>query len=72
MKSRDELFFDEGFEAGERLVPFGGDAVEIIAERVDGLAVEFEEGMAAGADAADNFGLLEDAQVLGDGLAREV
>ena len=64
--------FNEGFEAVERVVPLGGDAVEVVAELVDGLGVELKEGMASGADAADNSGALEDAQVLGDGLAGEV
>jgi hypothetical protein len=67
-----QLFFDKGFEASQRLVPFGGDAVEIIAKRVDGLGIELEEGVASGPDAADNSGTLQNAKVLGDGLAREM
>jgi len=64
--------FDEGFEAEERLVPLAGDAVEVVAEFEDGLGFEFEEGMATGADAADDPGALENPQVFGDGLAGEV
>jgi hypothetical protein len=64
--------FDEGFETGEGVVPLGRDAVEVVAKFEDRLRVEFEEGVAAGAYRADDFGALEDAEVLGDGLASEV
>lgn len=64
--------FDEGFESGEGFVPLGGDAVEVAAELVDGLQVELVEAVAAGADAADDVGALEDAEVFSDSLAGEM
>lgn len=66
-----QLFFDERFESGERLIPLCGDAVEVIAECMDRLGVELEEGVTAGAERAHDASALEDAQVLGDGLASE-
>lgn len=69
---REGLFFDERFEAAEGPVPLGGYAVEVIAKVVDGLRVELEQPVAAGADATNNSGTFKDAQVLGDGLAREM
>jgi hypothetical protein len=69
---RNGLFFDERFEAPESAIPLGGNAVEVIAKIVDGLRVELEQPVATGADATNNSDTFEDAQVLGDGLAREL
>lgn len=63
--------FDEGFQADESVVPLSGDEIEIFFEIFDGLEMEFEKALAAGADAADQAGAFEDAKMLGDGLARE-
>ena len=61
--------FDEGAEAKEGGVPLAGDGVEVVFEGLDGEWVELVEALAAGAGAADDAGVLEDAEVLGDGLA---
>jgi hypothetical protein len=63
--------FDKGLKASEGVVPFGGDAVEVVAEIEDGSGVELKEAVAAGADGAHDAGALENAQMLGDGLAGE-
>ena len=64
--------FDEGSEPGKSLIPLVGDAVEIIADLEDRLRVEREEAVAAGAHAANDTGALENAQMLGNGLACEM
>jgi hypothetical protein len=46
-----------------------GEGVEVVLEGLDGEGVELVEALAAGAGAADDVGALEDAEVLGDGLA---
>jgi len=63
--------FDEGAEAIEGGVPLAGQGVEIVFEGLDREGVEFVEALAAGVGAADDAGALEDAEVLGDGLAGE-
>jgi len=45
--------------------------IEIILHFVERAWVELEPALAAGADAVHNAGSLQDAQVLGNGLARE-
>lgn len=70
--SSTRFLLDQRFEAAERLVPFCRDAVKVVAEIVDRLRVELVEAFAAGADAAHNLGVLENPQVFGDRLAREM
>ena len=48
-----------------------GEGFEVIFEGLDGEGVEHVETLAAGAGAADEACALEDAEVLGDGLAGE-
>jgi hypothetical protein len=61
--------FDEGAEAVEGGVPLAGERVEVVLEGLDGEGVDLVEALAAGVGAADEAGSLEDAEVLGDGLA---
>ena len=63
--------FDEGAEAEQGRVPLGGEGFEVIFEGLNGEGVELVEALAAGAGAADDACALEDAEVLGDGLAGE-
>ena len=63
--------FDEGAEAEQGGVPLAGEGVEVVFEGLDGERVELVEALAAGAGAADDVCALEDAEVLGDGLAGE-
>jgi len=63
---------DKGFEAEERSIPMVRDAIEISLHGVERAGIEREAVLAPGADAAHKAGALEHAQMLGDGLAREL
>lgn len=64
--------FDEGPEACESVVPLRGDAIEVCAQLKNGRGIERVEPLAAGGRTTDHSGALENAQVLGDGLAGEM
>ena len=72
IRSEDASVLYEGFEAAESLIPFGRDAVEIVQEFANRLRVQLKQAVAAGANAADDFGALEHAQMLCDGLPGEM
>src|SRR5579863_2117325 len=57
------------FEAREGLVPLLGHRGQVGLEALERLWIELEKALAAGVGTADDSGALEDAQVLGDGLA---
>jgi hypothetical protein len=54
------------------VVPLRGDLIEVVTDLLHRLQVEFEETLAAGSCAADDFRTLKDAKVLGDGLTSEM
>ena len=59
-------------EARQRLVPLLGDGSQVGLEAFERLRIEREEAFAAGVGTANDSGALEDAQVLGDGLASKL
>src|ERR1700751_1357107 len=63
--------FDQGAESGQGGVPLPRDLVEAEACVGQALLVEAPAAFAAVARAADQAGTFHDAQVLGDGLARD-
>ena len=65
------LVFDQGLEPGEGFVPLPGDAIEGLAGFFEPLGTQFEEVFAALAHASNEAGILQDQQVLSDGLAGE-
>lgn len=66
------LLFNKGFEAGEGLVPLMRYLFKVGVHFDEGLGMEFIEHLAPRLRAAHDAGVGEDAQVLGDGLAREM
>jgi hypothetical protein len=66
------LCFDEGAEAPKRFIPLRGDLVQITANFSKPLGPQFPDTLAAGAAAAHQSGALKGAQVLRDGLTRDL
>ena len=58
-------------QSGQRLVPLLGDEMQVFADFCDGLRIELEMALAAGANTVDNSRTLQDAEMLGDRLAGE-
>jgi len=65
------LILDKRFKSRERVVPLSGDEVEVVFHFFERLRIKLEEVFAACADAVDDFCALENAEMFGDGLARE-
>src|SRR5690348_14494028 len=63
---------DEGFQPIERLIPLLGDAGEILAGVFERLGIQLEATLPPFANAADEACALEDAQMFGYRLSREL
>jgi len=63
--------FDEGFQSSQRLIPLLRDEIEILAGLGEGPGIKLVAAFAAGTSAAYDANVLEDAEMLGDGLAGE-
>src|SRR5271170_437968 len=68
MSSERQSAFNKRLKPRERPVPLLGDEIEIFFEPFDRLWIEFEQTLAALANAAHDFHLFEHPQVLGDRL----
>ena len=63
--------FGEDFQSSQRQIPLLRDEIEILAGLGEGLGIKLEAAFAAGTSAAYDANVLEDAEMLGDGLAGE-
>ena len=61
--------FNERLQPGQCLIPLLGDEVEVFSRFLHGLQIECEAIFAAGAHTVDDSYILQDAKMLGDGLA---